>query len=426
MEPKFSIALINHSFQINYFSRRWELFARDHKNVEVYLIAPKEYKWYTQKGYTYSGGINHTSREIDNENFHRRLIDMQSRPGWESDDYKPLFDEIKPDIIYLIGTNVSALHQLLELRDRFYPQTRVINFSMRGPAHNLRLDTKGCNLFKKLWRTYSYLKKKKELQYYNTHLDAVFCHYPDAIECYRKEGYSGPIYMQTQVGVNPEWFHPDNEARNEIRKQYNISDKTYLFGSATRFSPDKGIEDIVNALPLTGDWKYIMMGTGTEEQISRLKNLVKERGLEDKVIMPGMIDWYEIAEYWNAVDCAIHVPRTTKKWVETFSLSAVQPQATKKPVIGNTSGSVPYQLGFKEMIVPEGNIKALHDKIQWVLDNKERAKLVGERMYQRTINSFSIRHLNDMFYDTLVEDVICRKYDINKMDMTNYTPKNHE
>lgn len=169
-----------------------------------------------------------------------------------------------------------------------------------------------------------------------------------------------------------------------------------------------------------------MMGTGSEEDVNNLKALIKSRGLEEKVILPGMIDWYEIAKYWNAIDCAVHVPRTTPEWVETFSLAAVQPQATKKPVIGNTSGSVPYQIGFKDMIVEEGNIKALHDKILWVLNHKEEAATYGEQMYQRTINSFSIHHLNDMFYDTLVEDVLCGKYDTKKIDMTDYTPKAHE
>lgn len=426
MEPHFSIAIINHSFQINYFSRRWELFAEAHPNVDVTLVAPREYEWYSGKQYTYTGGVTRTSTEVDKENFHRRLIDMTSKPGWESDDYKPLFDSIKPDVIYLIGTNISALYQILKLRDKYYPSTKVLNFSMRGPAHNLRLDTKGCDVIHKLWRYYQFFKAKRTLSFYNNHLDAVFCHYPDAIDCYQKEGYKGPIYMQTQVGVNPEWFYPDEDARKEIRLKYDISDDTYLFGSATRFSSDKGLEDIINAMPLDGDWKYIMMGTGSEEQIAALKKLIQKRGLEEKIIMPGMIDWYEIAKYWNAIDCAIHVPRTTKTWVETFSLAAIQPQATKKPVIGNTSGSVPYQLGYKEMIVPEGDIEALNNKIVWALNHKDQAKEIGEKMYKRTINSFSIRHLNDMFYDTLVEDILCGNYDLSKVDMTNYIPKKHE
>ncbi len=422
MEPSFKIVIINHSFQINYFSRRWELFAEKHPNVDVTLLAPKEYEWYSGKSYTYNGGIKRGSHSIDKNNYHRRLIDM-SQNGWKSVEYKSVFDELKPEIVYLVGGVFPALIQILELRDKYYPKMKVINFNMRGPAQDLKLDVKNCSLPRKIWRVYSFFRAKRRLSYINKHIDSIFCHYPDAVECFKNEGYNGPIYMQTQVGVNPEWFHPDEEARKEIRKKYNIAEDTYLFGSATRFSSDKGLEDIVNALPQEGNWKYIMMGTGTEGQVRTLKDLVVSRGLNDKVIMPGMIDWYEISKYWNAIDCAIHVPRTTSQWVETFSLSAIQPQATMKPVIGNTSGSVPYQLGYEEMIVLEGDIKSLREKIQWVLDNKDAAAEFGKKMYERTIRSFSIQHLNDMFYDTLIEDVLCGEYDLNKLDMTQYKAK---
>lgn len=184
--------------------------------------------------------------------------------------------------------------------------------------------------------------------------------------------------MQTQVGANEEWFHEDKDVRTEIRDKYNIGD-AFLFGSASRFTIDKGIDDILEALPKEGNWKYLMMGKGSEDDIERQSSLVRSKGLDGKVIMTGFIDWYDMAKYWNAVDCAIHVPRTTEKWVETFSLAAIQPQITKKTVIGNTSGSVPYQIGFSEMIVPEGDIEALHDKINWVLGYKEEAKEIGEK-----------------------------------------------
>ena len=147
--------------------------------------------------------------------------------------------------------------------------------------------------------------------------------------------------------------------------------------------------------------------------------------MQDKVIETGFIDWFEIAKYWNAIDCAIHVPLTTNDWVETFSLAVIQPMITKKPIIGDNSGSVPYQIGFDDMIVSEGDVKALHDKIMWVLNNKDKAPQIAEKMYKRTMKSFEVKHLNDMFYETIVYDVIPGKYDINKFDMTNYTPKKY-
>lgn len=60
--------------------------------------------------------------------------------------------------------------------------------------------------------------------------------------------------MQTQVGVNGEWFHEDSAARIEIREKYAIPDNTYVFGSATRFTQDKGVDTILEALSSDGDF----------------------------------------------------------------------------------------------------------------------------------------------------------------------------
>ena len=422
MEPQLKIVLINHSFQINYFSRRWELFAEEYPNVDVTLLAPVEYSWY--KGREYSFGKANTIRgaEKDKGNFHVRTFKLKNHKiiGWDSPDIKTLLCEIKPDVIYHIGThNMLSLKQVLQIRNRYLPESKVIAFSMRGPALNLRLKTDKCSFPKKIARNLIYKYMKKRLDYINKNVDAFFCHYPDAVKCFREEGYNGPVYMQTQVGVNDEWFHEDFNARKEIRDKYGISDNTFVFGSATRFSPSKGVDVILKALPVEGDWKYLMMGSGSDNEMNRLREIINQRGLQEKVIETGFVDWYDMTKYWNAVDCAIHVPLTTPEWEETFSLSVVQPMITKKPIIGDSSGSVPYQVGFPEMIVPENDVDALRDKIKWILMHKSEAKEIGEKMYNRTHNSFEIHHLNDLFYRTLIEDVLEGKYDLSKMDMAN-------
>lgn len=422
------IVLINHSFQIGYFSRRWELFAQDHPNVELYLLAPERNEWYNNKSYSYDKSVNKiiTADNFDKDNYHRRVFRLVVKKhfGWVSPDFKALFDDIKPDVVYHIGTHrMPSLRQVLSLRNRYFKSTKVIAFSMRGPALNIKIKQDKCSFVKWVGRRLLFLYEKRQLHFINKNVDAFFCHYPEAVNCFRKEGYKGPIYMQTQVGVNEEWFHENIEARKEIRLKYKISDDTYVFGSATRFSHDKGIDTILKALPVEGNWKYLMMGTGSDEDKKRLRNIIKERHLEEKVIETGMIDWYEIAKYWNAIDCAIHVPLTTPHWEDTFALSAIQPQITKKPVIGDTSGSIPYQVGEESMIIREGDYKALSEKITWVLEHKEEAARIGQEMYKRTHDSFEIKHLNDMFYDTIVEDVLSGHFDQEKVDMVTYKPK---
>lgn len=422
------IVLINHSFQKEYYYRRWQIFAQDHKDVEVYLLTPAKNDWYASKDYTFSGAETVYGKTLNEDNFHIKLF-RRNIFGWSwlSTDYFKLFKEIQPDVIYHIGTHrMVSLIQVAMVAHRVCPKAKLALFSMRGPASNLRLDKTPCSSKEWISRRLRYLQLKLTWNYIRHKYGTICCHYPDAVECFRAEGYKGNLYMQTQVGVNSEWFHEDICARTEVRKKYNISNATYVFGSASRFSPDKGIDVILNALPKDGNWKYFMMGTGSEEEIQRLRSIIKKRGIEDKVIETGFIDWFEIAKYWNAIDCAIHVPLTTEKWVETFSLAVVQPMITKKPIIGDDSGSVPYQIGFEEMIVPEGDVKALHDKIKWVLGHKEEAKAIGEKMYDRATKSFEVKHLNDMFYETIVEDIIPGKYDEKKFDMTSYVPRRYE
>ena len=426
------LLLINESFTNPIFYRRWELLAEQHKDWDITLLAPRKEDIKAGKNsfgrdFTIQGNI------VEKENFHIKLFEKKYLPflGWYSSDFKHYINDLRPDVIYNIGGHhqVSVI-QLIRLRNRYLPSAKMLSFSMRGPQYNLSYYKKRCeSLFKYVQRRLYYLYAKPAVSYYNHNVDAVFCHYPDAVRCFREEGYRGPIYMQTQVGVNPELFHEDEQWRKEIRDKYGISDSTFVFGSATRFTPNKGLYDIIQALPQDGDWVYIMMGSGLDEEERQLKELINERGLNSKIILPGFIQLKDMPKYWNAIDCMLHVPKETLRWVETFSIALVQSMITGKPVIGSNSGSVPYQIGPDGIIIPEGDVNALREKIEWILSHQEEAKVIGKKLQARTCRSFSIQHLNEMFYDTVMEDVLQGKYDESKLDMANYitqSERNHE
>lgn len=421
MEPTIKIIIINHSFQVRYFYTRWQKFAHEHPDIDVTLLAPDKCKWYNSKSYTYGGGgTTIEGKEIEDGNFHIRLVRKKDVHGsdWYSPDFKGAFKAIQPDIIYHIGGHTQlSMIQTIFLAKKYCPKSLILGFSMRGPHHNLRQRiVKGVSI-RGIKSRLSYLLYYPRIKYINKNVDAFFCHYPDALQAFKDEGFKKPIFMQTQVGFNEDWFHPDEEARREIRDKYCLGD-SFVFGSATRFTWDKGLDDIIAALPQEGNWKYLMMGSGNDEDVRRLKDEIRLRHLEEKVILTGFVDWYEITKYWNAIDCALHVPRTTYNWVETFSLSVVQAMATGKPIIGSNSGSVPYQIGPDGIIIEEGNIPQLTEKIQWMMKHPQEAKMIGSKLMDRTVRSFGIKHLNDLFYATII-DLLHGVYDEIKSDMTN-------
>ena len=52
----------------------------------------------------------------------------------------------------------------------------------------------------------------------------------------------------------------------------------------------------------------------------------------------------------------------------------------------------------------------------WMMSHPEEAKAIGAKLMERTVNSFSIQHLNDLFYATML-DIQKGVYDENKVDM---------
>lgn len=427
------IIIINHTFQQYQFTKRWKVLSQMHKDWDITLIAPSQFAWRNSNGTKVTDDMKMVGYDFEEENFRVKQVNIKdgNKLGitWTSKEMINYIDECQPDIVYHIGSHLQeSLMQILDYKIRKNKTLKVFAFSMRGPVSDISnistLRKEDKSVVKKILRYGQVLYFTHKLKKLNKYCDAIFCHYPDGLDCFCKEGYKGPIFMQTQVGVDTDVFFPDEDKRMKIRNKYSMGD-SYVFASAVRFIEGKGIVQVLDALPVEGNWKYLLMGSGTEEEVNAIESKIKERGIEDKVILTGFIKWEDMSEYWNAVDCCVHFTQSTSKWVETFSLTLVQAMATKLPVVGSSSGSIPYQIGEDGIIVNEKNIEELHNQLQWVINNQDEAKVIGNKLYQRTINSFSISHLNDLFYLT-VEDLRNNIYDSKKIDMTKWKKNKKE
>lgn len=417
------LVLINHTFQKPEFYKRWKLLTEKYSDVDVTLLAPNEWKWGMEKNLTYGHVDELNGHSVEENRFRIHLIDIQRNRlgGWISNGMAKEVLAIRPDLVYYIGEHTQdALMQLFELRKKHKElmSTKIVAFSMRGHQQSLKLHfSVNPFLFAKNIIKYFYFARK--IRKLNKYCDAIFCHYPEARDEFVREGYKKPIYMQTQVGVDSDVFHPSQEAREKIRKKYGIGD-SYLFGSASRFHTSKGLSEIIAALPEEGNWKYLMMGWGRDDEVEKIKREIAERGFEDRIILTGYIDnWGDMAEHWNALDCAVHMPLTTPEWEETFSLALVQAMATGLPVIGSSSGSVPYQIGEEGVVIAEKDIERMRKQFEKMISDKRYGIEIGKKMYTRAVKCFEIRHLNDCFYYS-VKDIVNGKYDADKIDMTKY------
>lgn len=408
------LMIISHTFARPFLWKRWKMMADMFSDMDITLIAPEQWVDGKNKNYTFGKEMHSSGSEYESERFHVHLIDMVTKGpfGWIS---KKLIGEIKtlkPDYVYHIGTHLQdSLLEVILIKHIFSRESKVLLFSMRGPQHNITKPT--CrNLKTKM----NYVYRQFKLNIVKRNATAVFCHYPDAKALFLKEGFREPIYIQTQVGVDTTVHKPMESERVRIREKYNLGD-AFVFGSAIRLGADKGVFEILEALPPDGNYKYLLMGAGSDEDEHKIKSTIEKKGISDKVVLTGLINNEEMYKYWNAVDCAIHVPRTTDNWVETFSLALVQAMATQICVIGNDSGSVPYQIGLDGIVIPEGDITSLRNAMIRVMNDNLFREQVAKKMRSRAEDCFDIVHLTRCLY-LIIKDLECGIIDSNHFDMT--------
>ena len=381
---------------------RWRYFAKLNPGLEVTLIAPAEYE-----DRTWPKVRIFKTQELDEPGFKVRTVNMKRGPftknGFLSVKLLQILRKEKPDFLYMIGYEVDNILMLLAFTRWFWDRDCIkIGFTMRGlpfPLGGLHYRTRW-NITK---------------NFYN----AFCCHYPRAIEIIRNQGgFKGPIYMQTQVGVNKKVNYFSEDRRALARRKYALADDIFIFGMACRIEESKGVFDVLNALPFREDYQLFLMGDGVDK--AELIQTIKKKGLEDRVILPGFIPMGEkVAEAMCALDAFIHFPKTTPTWIDTFPLAVVQAMATALPVIGSDSGAVPYQIGDDEMIVEEGNIKELKKKIVELLDNPKLRDEKGAKNLVRVQDTFEIEHLSKSF-SLLTSDLQRGVYVAHHIDQANF------
>lgn len=389
------IAIISTNFTEDRFQKRWKLFAETYKDYEVFLLIPDKRRIGFQAEYTFGNKREEEGIAFDEENCHGQVFKIRYHKyiAWTSSDINKILRSIKPHIVYYIGLhNQETILQIIFGKKKYFPKSKLIIFSMRGPQHNITRPT-DTSIIKRLIKTIVWKYELYKRNYIYENCDAICCHYPEAKQLFEKEGVKKKIYIQTQIGVDADVYCRNLTYREQIRDIYKIRYDEFLFGCAIRFAKEKGIEIILESMKYV-DAKLLLMGSGNVKENKKVDELIIEYELEEKVIRTGYILGDEMAKYWNAVDCAIHVPLSTRNWVETFSLAVVQAMSTGIPIIGSKSGSVPYQIGFDELIVEEGNALKLAEKMNVLKNNEEIRNIYSNKLVERIKNNFDIRVLN--------------------------------
>lgn len=171
-----------------------------------------------------------------------------------------------------------------------------------------------------------------------------------------------------------------------------VTEKGYVlyFG---RLSEEKGVSVLLDAARITPEIPFYIVGTGPLK--AELKKMAQDKGL-DNVHFCGFKTGKELRHLLSEATCVV-VP---SEWYENCPMTVLEAFAAGKPVIGSDIGGIP-ELIKKDVdgfTFQPGNAQELAGKIQWIWENRSKAREMGMEGRKKVKEHFNA----EAHYDGLI------------------------
>lgn len=186
----------------------------------------------------------------------------------------------------------------------------------------------------------------------------------------RRKGYTGPITINPP-GVDEALFRPLPAARTAARAELGVAPDAPVLGYLGRLTPEKGIQDIVAALPLLAPATRLLIIGGGER--GHIEQQARTLGVGRQLLFTGAVDRLETPRLFSTIDALVVPSRTTPHWKEQFGRVIAEAMLCGTPVIGSASGAIPEVLGGTGIIVPEASPQAIAHAAQLLFGQPQLA-----------------------------------------------------
>ncbi|MGG3886383.1 glycosyltransferase [Brevibacillus panacihumi] len=192
--------------------------------------------------------------------------------------------------------------------------------------------------------------------------------------------------------------------RSRLRAEWEIPQDAFLFGTAARFVPVKGLPLMVDAFARllreqSGDAKdslpyLVLIGDGPERTL--LENKVRELGLEERVRFAGFRQ--DIPACLHACDAFVH-----SSLYEGLGYTLIEAMASEVPVVASHVGGVK-EFVFHEqtgLVVQPGDTAALAREMNRLQQSEELRSRLAKNALEHVEDTFTIeqmtRHILDLY-----------------------------
>ncbi|MCW5875891.1 MAG: glycosyltransferase [Anaerolineales bacterium] len=204
----------------------------------------------------------------------------------------------------------------------------------------------------------------------------------------------------SQIGVIPpgvdlQHFQPMEKA--EARRRLGVAEDEALLLFVGRIEALKGIDTLIRAAhllaadgPGSTHFRVLIVGGDVEEdlelmgsEMSRLRNLARELGVQDQIEFLGSRSQEELPAYYAAADVLV-----MPSYSESFGMVALEAMACGRPVVASRVGGLAYLVrdGVTGFHVQEGNSMELAGRLAELLNEPPLLARMGAAARQEAVD----------------------------------------
>jgi glycosyltransferase involved in cell wall biosynthesis len=223
----------------------------------------------------------------------------------------------------------------------------------------------------------------------------------EAAAIIRRHGFTGPLTIVPQFGVDPELFYPKDEGRRMKDEErvaalaampeasfFSPQPSAFTIGYLGRLVPEKGLLDLIAALEgLPSHVHLRLIGDGSQREA--LERRMHELKLADRVAILPAVASTDVPAALRALDGLVLPSRTTASWKEQFGRVLIEAMSCGVPVVGSNSGEIPHVIGEAGLVFAEGDVDALRAAIARLAADAGLRSELARRGRQRVLEHFT-------------------------------------
>jgi glycosyltransferase involved in cell wall biosynthesis len=266
---------------------------------------------------------------------------------------------------------------------------QTMRLALKQKAHSLFFTWQNLNR--------NYPPPFRQIELYNyRHASIALAGNRDARDVLRHKGFHGPIHIIPQFGFDTEIY------RRSQPRPARTADAPFTLGYLGRLVENKGLPLLIEAIANLPEYcRVVFIGNGPLK--SELETLALRLGVTQRITFKPGLPTYEVPKELQQIDVLVLPSLTRPNWKEQFGRVLAEAMACETPVIGSSSGEIPYVIGDAGLVFAEGNTQELVACVRKLLEIPALYATLAARGRQRVLEYYTQEQIARQTYEVYLE-----------------------